>query len=515
MNKVKTRQQAFAKELLKDRMKQLALQLMATVWVALLLAGCVTVGPDYVPPEISAPGQWNTDLKGGLSSKSMDPGTLASWWATLDDPTLTDLIERAIKGNLDLKEARARVREARARRGVSQADLFPTVDMTGSATRSRSSENSSMGDTRNLYTAGFDAGWEIDLFGSVRRSIEAAQADLEASQEDFRDVLVSLVSEVALNYVEARTLQTQLAVAEANLKAQEETYNITQWRFKAGLTTALDVEQAKYNLEDTRSKIPTLRSSLEEAKNRLAVLLGEQPGAMHVVLEKHSPIPVTPLEVAVGVPAEVLRRRPDVRRAERELAAQTARIGVATADLYPKLRLAGSIGLESINSGDLLQAASRFWSIGPSISWNVFDAGAIRKNIEVQNALQEQALIQYEGTILAALEEVENALVAYAEEQLRRKSLLEATQAAQQAIDLALNQYSSGLIDFRDVLDAQRSLLIFQDQLADSEGTVTSNLIRLYKSLSGGWLSLAPADSKPDGEQSIENTSIGAYNFAD
>lgn len=496
MNKAKIRQQAFARKMLNERMKQLALQLMATVLLALSLGGCVTVGPDYLPPEVSPPEQWDSDLKGGLSSESTDPQTLASWWATLDDPTLTDLIERAIKGNLDLKEALARVREARARRGISQADLFPTVDMTGSATRSRSSENSSMGDTRNLYTAGFDAGWEIDLFGGVRRSIEAAQADLEASQEDFRDVLVSLVSEVALNYVEARTLQTQLAVAEANVKAQEETYNITQWRFEAGLTTALDVEQAKYNLEDTRSKIPTLRTSLEEAKNRLAVLLGKQPGAVHAVLEKHRPIPVTPLEIAVGVPAEILRRRPDVRSAERELAAQTARIGVATADLYPKLRLAGSIGLESINSGDLLQAASRFWSIGPSISWNVFDAGAIRKNIEVQNALQEQALIQYEGIILAALEDVENALVAYAEEQLRRQSLLVAAESAQQAVDLAINQYSSGVIDFRDVLDAQRSLLSFQEQLADSDGTVTSNLIRLYKALGGGWTSITQVARK-------------------
>lgn len=476
--------------------KRPGLQVMGLLFLTLCLGGCAAVGPDYHAPQVSAPEQWNTELKGGLSSTGTAPQTLASWWTIFDDPILTDLVEQAVKGNPDIKEARARVREARARRGISQAELFPVVDMAGSAARSSSSENSGSGNTGSLYNAGFDAGWEIDLFGSVRRSIEAAQADLEASREDLRDVLVSLVSEVALNYIQTRTLQTKLAVVQANLKAQEETYNITQWRFKAGLTTALDVEQAKYNFEYTRSTIPTLRSGLEEAKNRLAVLLGDKPGAVHAVLEKQRPIPITPLEVAVGVPAEVLRRRPDVRKAERELAAQTAWVGVATADIYPNLRLAGSIGLESINSGDLLQTASRFWNIGPSISWNIFDAGAIRKNIEVQSALQEQALIQYEAAILEALEEVENALVAYAEEQLRRQALLAATKAAQQAVDLSRNQYSSGTIDFRDVLDAQRSLLSFQEQLAESEGTVTSNLIRLYKALGGGWTLTSQASKK-------------------
>ena len=236
------------------------------------------MGPDYLPPEISPPDKWNADLKDGLSSEPADPQTLASWWTTLDDPTLTNLIERAIEGNLDLKQARARVREARARRGITEADRFPTIDSTGSARYSRSSEDTGSGETRDLYAVGFDASWELDLFGGVRRSIESAQAALEASEEDLGDVLVSLLAEVALNYVEARTLQTRLTVAEENLKAQADTYELTVFRSEAGLTTALDVEQAKYNLEDTRSKIPTLRSSLEEAKNRLAVLLGTPAG---------------------------------------------------------------------------------------------------------------------------------------------------------------------------------------------------------------------------------------------
>lgn len=450
------------------------------------------MGPEYLPPEISPPDKWNAVLKDGLSSESAEPQALASWWATLEDPTLTHLIERAIQGNIDLKEARARVREARARRGIFEADRFPTIDASGSGSYSRSSEDTGSGETRELYAVGFDAGWEIDLFGGIRRSVEAAQADLEASQDDLRDVLVSLLAEVALNYVEVRTLQERLAVAEANLEAQAETYQLTVFRFEAGLTTALDTEQASYNVENTRSTIPELRSSLEKAKNRIAVLLGMHPGGVHLELSERKPIPVTPLEVAVGVPADVLRRRPDVRRAERELAAQTAQVGVATAELYPRFSLLGSIGLEALSFGKLFSAGSRTYSIGPTFTWNIFDAGAIRRNIKVQNALQEQALIQYEGTILVALEDVENALVAYAEEQLRRQSLLKATQAAQRAVDLALNQYSSGSIDFRDVLDAQRSLLSFQDQLANSEGTVTANLIRLYKALGGGWTSLYP-----------------------
>jgi NodT family efflux transporter outer membrane factor (OMF) lipoprotein len=458
----------------------------------LLLAGCATVGPDYVPPEVSASAEWTSELKGGLTAEQIDPQTLARWWTTLKDPILSSLIERAVAGNLDLKEARARVREARARRGISEADRFPTIDATGSARSSRSSEETGGGETRELYAAGFDASWELDLFGGIRRSVEAAEAELEASEEDLRDVLVSLLAEVALNYVEVRSFQTRLSVAEANLDAQEETYRITQWRFQAGLTTQLDVEQAKYNLEQTRSQIPTLQTGFEQARNRLAVLLGQQPGFLKDALAEPKAIPVTALEVAVGVPADVLRRRPDVRKAERQLAAQTAQVGVATADLYPKLSLIGSIGLEALSLGNLFSSSARTSAIGSNIGWTIFDTGRIRQNIKVQTALQEQALFQYEAAVLTALEEVENALVAYADEQVRRRSLVEASQAARRAVDLAQTQYSSGLIDFQVVLDAQRSLLSLQDQLASSDAEVTSNLITLYKALGGGWTSLVP-----------------------
>jgi NodT family efflux transporter outer membrane factor (OMF) lipoprotein len=466
--------------------------LLPTALMMLVLAGCMTVGPDYTPPEVLLPAAWSAEMKGGLIVKDLDKQILASWWLILDDPVLTNLIEKAVASNLDLKEARARVREARALRGISKADRFPTIGASGAAKLSRSSEDTGGGTERKLYAAGFDATWELDLFGGKQRSIEAAEAELQVSEEDLRDVLVSLLAEVALNYVEVRSFQTRLSVAHANLDAQKETYNITRWRRQAGLTTQLDVEQAKYNLEQTRAQIPSLQTGLERAKNRLAVLIGQHPGSLKDVLAEHRAIPVTPLEIAVGVPASVLRHRPDVRRAERQLAAQTAQVGVATADLYPRFSLLGSIGLEALSLDNLFLAGSRTHSMGPSITWPVFDAGTIRKNIEAQSALQEQAFIQYEAAILKALEEVENALVAYAEEQSRRQSLNKATEAARRAVELVQKQYSSGLIEFSNVLIAQRSLLSLQDQLAVSEGGVTSNLIALYKSLGGGWKSLMP-----------------------
>jgi NodT family efflux transporter outer membrane factor (OMF) lipoprotein len=464
-----------------------------------IFAGCA-VGTDYVAPEIAMPPAWHAELAGGATSEQMDPQTLASWWTMLNDPILTSLIDRAVRGNLDLKKAQARVREARGRRGINQAHLFPTLNATGSATYSRGSGSVSTAQgsyaisAQDSYSIGLDASWEVDVFGGVRRSVEAATADLQASGEDLRNVLVSLLGEVALNYIEARTFQARLAVAEANLAAQTETYELTAVRVEAGLTTALDVEQATYNLESTRSQIPTLQSGLEEAKNRLAILLGEHPGAVHTELAARQPLPVPPLEVAVGVPADLLRRRPDVRHAERKLAAQTAQIGVVTAELYPKFSLVGSIGLNALDLTNLFSAASRAYSIGPTVSWRLFDAGAIRKNIEVQSALQDQALIQYEATVLTALEEVENALVAFVEEQRRREALRDAARAAERALALAQAQYGAGMVDFRSVLDAQRSLLSLQDQLAQSEGTVTSNVVRLYKALGGGWTPLPPQD---------------------
>ena len=465
---------------------------MFVLILIIFISGCVTVGPNYVRPDIEVSKAW----KNQPVNNSNNTEALAEWWKAFGDPKLSELIERAVKNNLDLKKAQASIREARARRGLAKASFFPTLEASGSDTRSRSSENAggvttgtSGVMTSDLYSLGFDASWELDIFGGVRRSVEASQATLEAKQENMRDVLVSLLAEVAKNYVDVRTYQARIAIAEDNLKAQEETYQLTVWRNEAGLSDELAVQQARYNLENTRSNIPTLRTGLEEAMNSIAILLGEQPGKVHEELSKRESIPVTPLNIAAGVPADIIRRRPDIRKAERELASQTAQIGVATADLYPKFTLSGSIGLESISTGNLLSSGSRNYSFGPSITIPIFSGGATIQNIEIQSALQEQYLIAYKTTILDALKEVENALTAYVQEQYRRQALIDAAEAAKKAAQLSKTKYQAGLSDFSDVLDAQRSLLSYEDELATSEGTVTTNLISLYKALGGGWTS--------------------------
>jgi len=463
------------------------------MWLfGLALSGCALVGPDYAPPEEAAPASWHGAMAGGLSEAPSDSEIIQAWWTVFDDAALSGLIDEALDGNKDLKQAESRVRESRARRGISQAGRFPTLDLAASATTRRGSEETGgSGDRSELYSASFDASWEIDLFGGVRRSVAAAEADLSAVQENLRDVQVSLLAEVGLNYLEVRTFQRRLSVAQANLAAQQETYHLTLFKFKAGLIDELAVDQARYNLETTRAQIPNLKSGLDAAQNRLAVLLGQAPGNVHARLAKPGAIPLPPRMIAVGVPTEVLRRRPDIRRAERELAAQTERVGVATADLYPKLTLSGSIGVDALAVGGLFNGSAIGESLGPRLSWSLFNAGAVRSQIAVASALQEQALIRYESTVLSALEEVENALTAYAQEQSRQSALTDATRAARRAAALAENKYEAGLIDFSAVLDAQRSLLSLEDQSAQSEGTIVSNLVRLYKALGGGW---SPSD---------------------
>lgn len=462
-------------------------QFLTVLILGAILSGCAAVGPNYVPPESKAPDDWHTELEGGLLLQPASPEILARWWTTLDDPLLSSLLDRAAQNNLDLRKAMLRVREARARRGISEASRFPTLDGAAAASVRRTSENSGTGKETDTYSVEFDAGWEIDVFGGIRRGIEAADADLGATEADLHDVLVSLLAEVALNYIEARTYQVRLEVAQANIRIQTETLTLNRSRFEVGLANELVVQQAQYNLESTRSQIPALRVGLDGVINRLAVLLGEYPGALHPEIIQPRPIPVAPATIVVGIPLETLRNRPDIKRAERNLAAQTARIGVATADLYPKFRLSGFIGLESFSAGDLFTAGSRTWQVGPGMSWRLFDAGAIRRNIEVQTALQEQALAAYEAAMLNALEEVENAMIAFSEEQKHRQSLLSAAEAASRAVTLAQDLYKAGLVDFSNVLDAQRSMLSFQSELARSDGAVTSNLVRLYKALGGGW----------------------------
>ena len=379
---------------------------------ALSMTGCTPVGPDYVAPTVTTPAVWNAKLEAGLAGT--DPGVeaLARWWSKLQEPVLLELIDRAVISNRDLQQAQARVREARARGGISAAERFPTVNVGGAATRNQTSDESGFGTTRELYSVGVDARWEIDLFGGKRRALEAASASIEASEDDLRDVLVSLIGDVALSYVDLRTFQTRWSIAASNLAAQSETFDIARWRYEAGLTTARDVEQARLNLEQTRAQMPTLRTGIEHAGHRIAILLGQNPGTLNNEWVRSKAIPMIATEVTVGVPADALRRRPDVRRAERQLAAQTAQIGVATAALYPSFSLVGSIGLEALTPGRLITASARTTAIGGNADWPLFDAGRIRQNIAVQTALQEQALGRYEATILTALREVEAAVDA-------------------------------------------------------------------------------------------------------
>jgi NodT family efflux transporter outer membrane factor (OMF) lipoprotein len=468
------------------------------VIIGVLNVACSAVGPDYVAPQLSSPIKWNGEIGSQLNTNPLDPKVLNQWWETLQDPVLTDLIERSIMGNLSLRDAQARILEARALRGVSRADRFPTLNASGSVSRNRISENSFYqgtryaGSTNTLYDGGFDAGWEIDLFGKVQRSVEVTQANLEASEESYRDVLVTLEAEVALNYVEVCTQQARLSVAQKHRDSQAEIVALVRSSVTAGETARLDLEQAQANLETTRSTIPRLEILLSQAKNRLAVLLGLPPGVLADELSDQRAIPLAPAQVAVGVPADVLRRRPDVRRAERALAVASARIGVATADLYPSLTLFGSVGLESLASGDFLNSASSVFGVGPSLQWNLFDSGRIRNNIEITNAQQEQALIAYEAAVLRALQDVENSIVAYGQEMIRRRALVNAERSAHRALLIAQDLYKAGESDFIRVLDTQRSLLKLQDQLAASNGQVTTNIISLFKALGGGWTPIEP-----------------------
>lgn len=457
-----------------------------------VLSGCVKVGPDYLRPESKAPVAWQAPMDQGLTTGTSDHQTMAEWWTLLKDPLLDGFIQQAITGNLTLEQARSRLLQARANRDISSAALFPSLDAGGSATRDRTSGNRGGGTDITSYSLGFDAGWELDLFGGRRRSVEAAQARLEASEEDLRDVLVSLLGEVALNYIDARTYQARLQIAEDNLAAQEETYALTKARYQSGLTSELALQQARYLVSSTRAQIPDLHTGFFNAAHQLAVLLGRPPGSLTEQLQVVVPLPTLPPSIAIGIPADILRRRPDIRKAERLLAAQTAQIGVATAELYPSFKLSGSVGLDALSAGKLFGSGSGSYSFGPSFSWPVFDAGAIEGNIRLQTSLQQEVLAGYKATVLSALKEVEDALVAYAQEQLRYQALHESADAAGQASALAEIQYQAGLINFTEVLVAKKSLLSFQDQLVQSTAIMSGNLIRLYKALGGGWKGKEP-----------------------
>jgi NodT family efflux transporter outer membrane factor (OMF) lipoprotein len=449
--------------------------------IACLVAACGVRRP-YVAPTPVAPVAWEEPVP-----LPADLEALSRWWESFEDPLLTSLVQRGIEGNLDVRTALSRLREARASVASSRAALRPAVDASGSVRASGLSNGDSPSITSRSYSLGLDAGWELDVFGGIRSGIDAAAATAGAREADLQDVLVTLSAEVALDYIDIRSLQQRLEIALANVNLQEQTLELTRFRLQAGLATDLDVQQALSNVESTRAQIASLDSQAAQATHALSILLGQPPAALNAELSSSGPIPAAPIAAAIGVPADTIRRRPDVRSAERQFAAQFAQVNVARADLYPSFRLAGSIGLESISLFRLLAPGASFWSASPNASTRLFNREQLRQNLVIQTERQEQAARAYEGRVLAALQDVEDSLTALAQEQIRREHLTAAATAAEQAADLSLQLYTAGLRDFREVLDAQRSLLSLQDSLASSGAGVATDLVRLYKSLGGGW----------------------------
>jgi len=456
----------------------------------LLLNGCKSlpsVGPDYEKPEPQMPDAWhdavNEDLKTGESN-------LQTWWNVFGDETLNSLIARAAINNYDLKIAVARIEQAAALRGVSASQWYPEIAANAAASAVQTTERlTPLGTDRQseLYEAGLGMAWELDLWGRVRRSVESADASLQATVETYRDILVVLYADIAANYINVRTLQERIQFAENNLKKQTETLELTKNRFDSGLVPALDVSQAELNRARTASSIPQLRQSLVEAINRLSVLVGEMPYALQKELEKAQPTPAASGAVVFGLPAELLRQRPDIRRAERDLAAQNALIGATQAELYPTLTLPGTLAVSSTSGSDLFSGGNVAYSFGPQLRWSIFNGRRIRSQVDAEQAATRAALHAYEQTILLALEETEDAMAAYAHEQDRFELLKQAEESASKSVELVTELYKSGLTDFQNVLNTERDLLEQQDQLATSKGRISANLVAIYKALGGGW----------------------------
>lgn len=440
------------------------------------------MGPDYQRPHLDLPAAWSAKT---TSTDTNDFQALATWWEQFNDPQLTSLIEEGLRGSLDLKLAQARLQQARASRQLAQTGLYPTVSASAGASRSKNPQGLSAASTTTLYEAGFDASWELDLFGATRRGIEAANADVAAVTATLESARVSLVAEIARNYIELHGYKRRISIARDNLASQSETLQITQWRYQAGLARFSEVEQARTSLEQTRASIPDLEIALVSAENRLAVLLGRNPGEMHASLTEAKALPAVPESVATGIPADVLRQRPDVVAAERTLAAETARVGQREAQRYPSLTLSGSFGWQAY-SLSALGTGGAVTALGATLASTLFDGGRLRSQVDVQSAVQEQALVTYQSTVLSALEEIENALKSYAAARERLDARAAAAQAAREAAQLSRNLYQSGLADFQPVLDTQRTQLSAEDSLATADAALRTSLIALYKALGGG-----------------------------
>ncbi|RKY22504.1 MAG: RND transporter [Planctomycetota bacterium] len=472
----------------------------------LALSACNAVGPDYEAPETLLPGSWHAEMVDGIASGE---APLQTWWTVLNDPILEQVIARTQANSLTLEVAYHRVLESRAFYSIAAGDRAPDLNAGANLQRRKFSETQlgTNTGTNDSGSGGVDATWEVDVFGRVRRNVEAADADLAASVEDYRDVLVVLLGDVAEIYVEMRALQQRASYAERNVRDQKATLKLTRDRFNAGLVPGLDVAQAERNLAITEASIPPLLEGVQRAIHRLGVLMGEHPAALQELLEPLGPIPEAPDVLTVNLPADLLRQRPDVRRAERQLAAQSARVGVATAAEYPVFSISGSYRHVSNSSDTWTDSESRSWFFGPDMSWNLFDGGQVQGSIDVADERLLQAMASYEQAVLEALEEVENSLVSYHLESDRRAALERSVDASERTVTLVKTLYDNGVVDFQNVLDAERALTDQQDQLAESEGFVVRNMVSLYRALGGGWDPddpVLPEEQRLDGEASDE-----------
>jgi len=471
-----------------------------TAWLVVLLAGGCTgvkewcgnrfkVGPDYRRPPAAVAENWiDAD-----DERIRPDWVVDAWWTQFNDPTLDGLVQTAYQQNLDLQTAGTRILEARAQRNIAAGNLFPQ-SQSAIATYIRGQLPTGGGfplpipSELNLFATGFNASWEADFWGRYRRTIIASQATLDASVDGYSDALVMTLADVATNYVQYRTFQQRLDYARRNVKIQEATLDLAETRFNVGTTTNLDVQQAKSNLAQTQSTIPSLETGLRQAGNGLCILLGMPASDLSQMLEVQ-PIPKAPLELAVGIPADLLRRRPDVRRAERDVAAQSEQIGIAKADLYPRLSINGFIGYTGENLKSLFAAKSLTGLVFPALQWNILNYGRIMNNVNAQDANFRGKVLTYQQTVLRAGREVENALVAFLQTQVQARRLEESVLASERSVELASEQYKGGIADFNRVFNTQTTLVSQQDQLAVARGNIALNMIAVFKALGGGWQS--------------------------
>ena len=458
-------------------------RLIVVTLTATALAGCV-VGPDYQKPFLAMPASWS----GHDKAMPAKPAQLSKWWQRLRDPELNTLVDEAVAGNLDVATAKAKIREARASYRQSSAALFPSVDGSGSATRNKSATTTSGSSAiYSEYQAGFDASWELDLFGANHRSVEAARYGLDASEEELRSTLLTLVGDVASYYAQARGYQARVALARRSAASQRQTAELTRTMAQAGTATEADVAKAMGQASSTEADIPTLEASYAEAVHRLSVLTGRPPAALSERLKRGAPIPAPRLPMPTGIPADILLSRPDVRMAERQYAQYTAKIGQAEAARYPSVSLTGDISTSAYKLGDLGKNSSIGWSFGPTLSVPVFNAGQLKAAVEVAKAQRDQYFIAYRSSVLSALEDVENALVLLSQERIRIGKLASSAKSYGEAARIEGTLFKAGETSLLDVLDAQRSLYSAEDTLLQSRVLLATNYIALNKALGGGW----------------------------